>query len=127
MRLARHGHRRAVVLLAVDLQEVVDEQRDVVAPLRQGGAGHRDHVEPVEEVLAEAAGFDLGLEVAVGRGDQAEVRALRGAAERFVLALLQHAQQLHLHADRQLADLVEEQRAAVGLREAPGALLRRRR
>ena len=39
-------------------------------------------------------------------------------AEPLDLALLQHAQQLHLDVGRDLADLVEEQRAAVGLREA---------
>ncbi len=36
------------------------------------------------------------------------------AADAADLALLQHAQQLALHAGRHLADLVEEQRAAVG-------------
>jgi hypothetical protein len=47
---------------------------------------------------------------------------LRGldAAHALELALLQHAQQLHLHLERDLADLVEEQRAAVGQLEAPG-------
>ncbi len=35
------------------------------------------------------------------------------------LALLQRAQELHLHLDRDLADLVEEERAAVGELEAP--------
>ncbi len=35
-------------------------------------------------------------------------------ADRPHLALLQHAQQLHLQRQRHVADLVEEQRAAVG-------------
>jgi hypothetical protein len=34
--------------------------------------------------------------------------------------LLERAQQLHLHLDRDLADLVEEERALVGELEAPG-------
>ena len=38
----------------------------------------------------------------------------RGAADARELALLEHAQELGLHRQRQLADLVEEQRAAVG-------------
>ena len=37
------------------------------------------------------------------------------AAHRFHLALLQHAQQLILHAGRDVADFVEEDSAAVGL------------
>ena len=36
------------------------------------------------------------------------------AAHALELPLLQHAQQLHLHVRRQVADLVEEDRAAVG-------------
>ena len=44
-------------------------------------------------------------------------------ADRVDLALLQRAQQLHLRVERQLADLVEEQRAAVGLLELADALV----
>jgi hypothetical protein len=49
----------------------------------------------------------------------------RTAAHRRVLALLQHAQQPCLRLHRHVADLVEEQCAALGLLEAPfGARLR---
>ena len=76
---------------------------------------------------------DHVVEVAVGRGDHAEID-LDGAraADRHDLALLQHAEQCGLRARRQVADLVEEQRAAVrradqagvvGLRAAERALL----
>ena len=40
------------------------------------------------------------------------------AADALVDALLQHAQQLHLHRQAHVADLVEEQRAALGDLEA---------
>ena len=61
------------------------------------------------------------LEVAVGRRDEANVDADRlDAADALELALLQRAQELHLHLDGDLADLVEEERAAVGELEAPG-------
>jgi hypothetical protein len=43
------------------------------------------------------------------------------AADALELALLQHAQQLGLQVERHLADLVEEQRAAVGELERAGA------
>ena len=70
-------------------------------------------VDPVEEVLAEALLLDLGLEVAVGRGDDARVEGLlRVAAHRAHRALLQRAEQLGLHPRGHLADLVEEERAA---------------
>ena len=41
-------------------------------------------------------------------------------AHALELALLEHAQELHLHLGRHLADLVEEERAVVGELEAPG-------
>ena len=44
-------------------------------------------------------------------------------ADGIDLAVLQGAEQLHLHVERQLADLVEEERAAVGLDELAGPLL----
>ncbi len=44
------------------------------------------------------------------------------AADRLDFAFLQRAQQLDLRGGRQFADLVEEQRAAVGLDEFAGVL-----
>ena len=46
---------RLAVLLGVDLDEVLREQRDVVAAIAQRRHVHRDHVEAVVEVLAEPA------------------------------------------------------------------------
>ena len=64
-------------------------------------------------------------EILVGRRDESHVdpdRPLR--ANRIDLALLQRAQELHLQFERQLADLVEEQRAAVRLQELARVLFR---
>ena len=84
----------------------------------------REHVEAVVEVLAELAVLDQLDHVAVGRRDQAEVDLDRLlGADRIDLAFLQRAQQLHLRVERQLADLVEEQRAAVGFLELADALV----
>jgi hypothetical protein len=49
------------------------------------------------------------------------------AADRIDLAVLHGAQQLDLHVERQVADLVEEQRAAMRLDELAGVLSRSRR
>ena len=104
-------------------EEVVDEEVDVLLALAQRRDQDRQHVEAVEEVLAEAARLRLGGEVAVRRRDDADVDldVLR-VAEAADRLLLQHAQQLHLEVERQLADLVEEERAAVGLLEEPAAI-----
>ena len=58
---------------------------------------------------------DQRLQVLVGRADDAHVdRDLLAAADALDHAVLQEAQQLRLQRQRHVADLVEEQRAAVG-------------
>jgi hypothetical protein len=57
-----------------------------------------DDVQAVVQVLAERAGFDAGRKIAVGRRDDADVHAERlVAADPLELALLEEAQELHLH------------------------------
>ena len=105
-------------------EEVVREHEDVAAALAQRRQLDVDDVEAVVEVLAEAALLHLGGEVAVRRGDDAHVdRDGLVAADALERPLLEHAEELHLHGRRDLADLVEEERAAVGLLEAADAPL----
>ena len=67
--------------------------------------------------------FHHPKEVAVRRGDEADVDLDRlRTADPLELLLLQDAQQLRLKLERDLADLVEEQRAAVGHLEAADLL-----
>ena len=67
------------------------------------------------EIGAEAPGAHFLGQVAVGGCDQAYVDAVLAiGADPLQLPALQHAEQLGLHRQRQLADLVEEQAAAVG-------------
>ena len=95
-------------------QEMLDEQRDVLAPLAQRGQVDVHDVEPVVEVFAERALDHQVLQVLMRGRDHARVDLDRvGAADGPHLLLLQHAQQLDLQAHRHVADLVEQQRAAV--------------
>src|SRR6059036_1057136 len=75
----------------------------------------REHVEPVEKVLAQLVGADGLRGHAVGGGDHAHVHLDLGlaAADAPEAALLEHAQQLGLGVGVHLRDLVEEQGAAV--------------
>ena len=122
-------------------EAIADERRDQLgaerraALLRRRGARgqpREDVTRDQEEVLRSVveardpqavreAGQEVVLElgrVAVGCGEQADIGAPRPAlAEPLVLAAVHHAQEVGLQARRQLADLVEEQRAAVGLAE----------
>ncbi len=91
------------------------QRRQVLTALAQRGHFDREHVEAVEQILAELALGDAGLQVAVGRGHHAHVAA-DGlvATDALEAAFLQHAQQLHLHRQAHVADLVEQQGAAFG-------------
>ncbi len=112
-RLRRHP--ALAQLRRVLRQEVLDQQRDVAAPLAERRQGDGHDVEPVEEVLAEAALAHHRLEIAVGGGEHPHIDA-EGllAAHALDRALLERAQQLRLQLRRHVADLVEEEGAAVG-------------
>ena len=81
---SRRATRRPSAASSADeaVEEVLDEQRDVLAPIAQRRQRDRDDVEPVEQVLAELAVRDRLLQVAVGRGDDPDVDLDRlGAAD----------------------------------------------
>ena len=97
-------------------QEVVRELEDVLPALAQRRQVDGEALDPVEEVQTETSAVDLGLEIPVGRGDEADVRLARQVGTHaLVLAFLKNAKQLHLQARRELADLVEEERPGLGL------------
>ena len=88
----------------------------------------RNDGEAEEEVLAEEAAADLVGQVLVGRGQDPRVRGDRlRAADAREPPLLEGAQDLGLRAGGHVADLVEEERAAVGLLELSRGGPRRRR
>ena len=91
----------------------------VVGALAQRGHLDGEHIQAVEQVLAEVTVGDPRFQVAVGGGDHAHIAA-DGlvAADAFEAALLQHAQQLDLHRQAHVADLVQQQGAAFGHLEA---------
>src|SRR5206468_1353154 len=89
------------------LQEVVDQQRDVLAPLGERRNGELDDAQAVVEVLAEAAGAHGALEVLVGGGDEPHVDPDRHVpAHPLELLLLDGAQELRLRLERHGAHLV---------------------
>ena len=97
---------------------MLGEERDVGAALAERRYADVDDVQAVIEVLTEAAGSDLRLEVPVGRRDDPDVALDRAAlADGGVLTLLEQAEELHLGGQRELADFVEEQRPALGRRD----------
>src|SRR5581483_11494935 len=120
--------RRLAVLGADLVEEVLGEERDVLAPIAERRHRHLEDVEAEEEVGPEAPVADHVVQVAVSRGDDPDVD-LDGvaAADAPDLALLEGAEELRLHRGRHVADLVDEERAAMrALEEALAGLGRAR-
>src|SRR5207247_2344596 len=95
--------------------EVLDERREVVAPLPERRERDREHAQPIVEVAAELARFDHAPEVAVRGGDDADVEPPHaGGAERPYLAVLHDAQELRLERGPEGLAPAEGERAAGG-------------
>ena len=108
---------------AVEFEKAPRQQQHVVAALAQRRYWHRVDRQAVVQVGAERAIGHQVAQAAVGGGDHAHVHApgLVGA-QALDFAVLQGAQQLGLHGQRQLAHFVKEQGAAVGCLEAARAV-----
>lgn len=100
---------------------VVDQCRDVVGTLAQRRDRDPHDADAVVEVPSETALLHFLLQVAVGRGHEPHVDGARLALPKACDgALLQSTQQIGLQVERHLADLVEAERAAVGVFEPAG-------
>ena len=101
---------------------MLDEGWDVCCPLAQRRQADRRDIDAVVQVLPKQALPNQLPQVVVGRGDDPDIGTDRhAAADGRELALLKHAQEPGLRVDRHVADLVEEQRAALRLLEPPHA------
>ena len=102
-------------ILLGEREEMRDQRVHVLGPLPERRHVEVDDAQPVQEVLAELAGGDELVQVAIGGGDDAHVdpRLRVVGADRLDLAVLEKPQQQRLHAQAHLADFVEKQRAAM--------------
>ena len=114
----RHRHRPKAEAVGGALGEVLGERADVARPIAQRRDDDRKHRQAVVEILAERLRLDHRRQIAVRGRDDPDLDVHRPlAADPDDLAVLDHAQQPDLGGERQLADFVEEQRAAVRLLE----------
>src|SRR5262249_4406423 len=90
-------------------------QRNVLLPFAQGWHLDGEHVQAVEEIAPKCPRPHGGTQVAIRRRDHPYVDPDRPvSADTLELALLQNPQQGELRVRRKVADLVEEDGAAVG-------------
>src|SRR5262252_7383035 len=96
-----------------------NQHGNVLAALPEGRDRDRKNIQPVPEVFADLSLIYLLFQVPVGSGDNVHVNLYRlGASQPLELAFLNYAQQLYLQLQRQLANLIEKNRGAVGELEA---------
>src|ERR1700675_3022194 len=101
------------------LHEIADEERNVFRTLAQRGDLNGKNIEAVVEVAAKSALGDQFRKIGVGGSDDTDIYASRSrASETFEFLLLQNAEKLGLQFEREVADFVEKERAAVGEFEA---------
>src|SRR5437879_5991377 len=106
------------------LGEDMSDERALVRPIGEPRQHQHEALQPVEEILAKLAASDFLLQLAVRRAHQSDVDLdRRFGTRRDYLALLQHVQQSSLERIRQVADLVQEQYAAVDLYDFAGLAL----
>jgi hypothetical protein len=100
----------------IDTEEMNEQQADVFPTRAQRRESDVDAgLEAVEQRLVEAPCGERGLEICVGSGDDENVHLSGpGAAERLDDAVFNHPQEHRLSLQRQIADLVDEEGAAVG-------------
>ena len=117
-RLLRQRPRRHAVRGGIFLDEIFGEFDHVGRPLAQRRDFQVHDVEAEQQILAEGAFAHRLGQIAVGGGDDADIDRHRPrAADAVDHALLDGAQQLGLQPHVHLGNLVEQQRAAVGLLE----------
>jgi hypothetical protein len=107
---------------------VLGDQGDVLRALPQRRDVDRDDAQTVVKVLPEAARPDRLVEVLVRRRDDPRLDRPRAAlADPLELPLLEDAQELDLQVERDVPDLVEEDRAPAREIEAADAVADRAR
>ena len=129
--LEQHLHRAALepgealpVALRVLAEEVLREQRQILAAIAQRRQPDLDRVQPEQQVLPEPAGRRprRSASALVAEMIRVSTRRVRDDPQPLELAGLDDAQQLGLLAHRHVGDFVEEQRALVRQLEAADAI-----
>jgi hypothetical protein len=103
-------------------EKVFGQWDDVGETLAQRWQRQGNDAKTIEQVLAKAPIAYQARQITMRCGYNAHINRHSAAADWRHYALLQGAQQLGLHHQFHVPDLVEEQRATGGLAERPGAV-----
>ena len=93
---------------------VIYERRNIFFPIPKGWKGETDYIQPVEEVPAESALFDLMRQIAIGGRHDPDIHMERLLASNSLnLVLLQDPKQFNLQVKRHLSDFVQKDGATM--------------
>jgi hypothetical protein len=96
-------------------QELIGQKRDITDSFAQRGHVDRHDVEAEEQVLPEFLPLHAFLQPPVRGGNDPHIHLDRAVATHALeVAFLQYAEQFGLHGGGDLADFVQQDRAAVG-------------
>ena len=120
--VVRQRTHRDAVGFGVDFRKMARELDDVRRPLAQRGNLQVHDIQAEQQILAERIGADGLRQVAVGRGEDADIDRHRlGAADTVDDPFLDRAQELGLEPNVHFRDFVQQQGAAGGLFELADA------
>src|SRR5688500_12187096 len=101
-------------------EEVFGERQQILRAIPQRWDRDRDDLQPEVQIRAETTLVDERVKLLVGGGDDPDIDRDRAhAANALDFTLLKDTQELGLDGRRELCDLVEEQRPAMGQLELP--------
>src|SRR5437773_10764737 len=94
---------------------MIYQQWDIFRAFPQGWNVNRKNIQPVKQVFAKFSLLNHLLEFAIGGSDQAGIGVNSPCASQpLEFSLLEHAQQLGLKLERDVADLIQNYRSALG-------------
>ena len=97
------------------LQESGGQQGHILPPLPQRWDLQREHVEPIIQIHTKFSALGHGHQIPVSGSDHPNIHGdLFGSAYPAELPLLEHAQQLRLEVEGELANLVQKDGSSVG-------------
>src|ERR1700675_869997 len=114
------------VALRIATEEMVRQQGDVLAAFAQRRKMDFDGIQAKKQILAETTRGRLGSHICVGGRQNADVHSPgRRRADALEFAGFQHPQKLGLQIERDVGDLVQKKRAALGKLKTPDTVVAR--
>src|SRR5436309_28744 len=111
----RQHARAAIEGFVMPGDEIFTKLRNIFQPLPQRRQMYVHNIDAVEQIFTEITDGDLFFQITVGSKDEADVHLfIQLAANAAELAVLQYLEELGLDAGIEFADLIEEERPAIG-------------